>query len=753
MNSSKNQATSYVFALLLMFTIATPMITLISAQTTKKNSYSFVSVSPKVSQLGTPVLVTGWTSPTPPETPMGAGTQVYYRFNYTVTLTKPSGDKVTRPEKGYGDGTFYFSYTPDEVGDWTAKLEWSGDANFEASTSPLFTFTVQSEPVPTWPSAVLPTEYWRRPVNAENREWSQFLADWNVNGRPESSSNYQPYGKAPNTAHILWTKMAYIGGMMGDEWSSSTYRATLTPTAVMGGRAYVNMRDGYHCIDIYNGEELWATPKTIPGSLFFVTQPADPDPGGAATHADVWSYRSKGTIEVYDASNGVLTSTKTGANWNDSGISKYHEGYFYFLSGNNWTKWSPYDIGPTGVERKVSVMQATYKDKVIWSSIINGTGNPSYYTGDIAVTSNALAAYDLKTGRLLWNVTARPEAAYYRSGHTVGQGLYFASTMTMTWRAYDLHTGTQRWETEPAEYPWGTFWSYNNANAYGKLYGMGYDGHVYAYDIETGDLVWSFYAGDAGSESPWGTWAFWNAPVIVDGKVYAGTTEHTPTQPRMRGNRLFCIDDSTGKEIWSIAGAYVTKVIADSMLITANEYDSLMYCFGKGPTATTISVSPTVVGNGSSVLIQGTILDQSPGQKDTPCVSKESMSAWMEYLHMQKPMPTNATGVPLMLKAMNSDGSIIDIATVTSDLKGHFEYVWTPTNAGTYKVVASFNGDDSYWGSWEETGLGVTFAHTISPEAQVVQTDISTLLYGILVGVVVAIIIGLVAVFVALRKR
>jgi outer membrane protein assembly factor BamB len=282
---------------------------------------------------------------------------------------------------------------------------------------------------------------------------------------------------------------------------------------------------------------------------------------------------------------------------------------------------------------------------------------------------------------------------------------------------------------------------------------MGYDGYVYAYDIETGDLVWSFYAGDAGSESPWGTWAFWNAPVIVDGKVYAGTTEHTPTQPRMRGNRLYCIDDNTGDEIWSIAGAYVTKVIADSMLITANEYDSLMYCFGKGPTATTVSVSPTVIGNGSSALIQGTVLDQSPGQKDTACVSKDSMSGWMEYLHMQKPIPTNTTGVPVELRALGSDGSITELGTVTSDFKGHFEYLWTPTTQGTYKVMASFNGDDSYWGSWEETGLGVTLVQTASSEAQAVQTDNSTLLYGILAAVVVAIIVGIVAILIALRKR
>ena len=141
-----NRTVAFAFAIFLVLSIATPMIAAIPAQTTKKNSYSFVSVSPKVAQINTAVLVTGWTSPTPPETPMGAGTQVYYRFNYTVTLTKPSGTVVTKAEKGYGDGTFYFSYTPDEIGNWTAKLEWPGDANFEASTSPLFRFTVQEEP-------------------------------------------------------------------------------------------------------------------------------------------------------------------------------------------------------------------------------------------------------------------------------------------------------------------------------------------------------------------------------------------------------------------------------------------------------------------------------------------------------------------------------------------------------------------------------------------------------------------------------
>jgi outer membrane protein assembly factor BamB len=755
MSISTNKTTAFAFAIFLVLTIAAPMITAISAQTTKKNSYGFISTSPRVVQINTALLVNGWTSPTPPEGIMGAGVNVFYRFNYTVTLTKPSGATVIKTGiNAYADATFYYTYTPDELGNWTAVLYWPGDANFLACTSPPFTFTVQQDPIPKWPDAALPTEYWTRPVNAENRDWSQYLADWNVDGYPEDSGKLQPYGHAPVTSHILWTRELAIGGIMTDEWGGAAYRATVIPTAIIGGRAYYSMRDGYHCLDIYTGEEVWDTPRTIPGSLFFITMPADPDPGGAATHSEIWSYRGVGWIEVYDANTGLFMSNKTGAAWANAGISKLHEGYFYFLNGRNWTKWSPYDIGPSGIAANRSIMQATYPDKVVWSvNITAGVTTPSIYTGNYATNTNAMSAFDLKTGNLLWNVTTRPEAVYFRSGHCQGQGYYFATTMTMTWRAYDLSTGLQAWESPPAQYPWGTFWSYNSANAYGKLYGMGYDGHVYAYDIKTGHIVWSIYAGDAGAESPWGTWSFWGAPVVADGKIYVGTTEHTPTQPRIRGNRLYCIDDSTGKVLWTIAGAYASTEIADSMLIAANEYDSLMYCFGKGPTATTVSVSPTVIGNGSSALIQGTVLDQSPGQKDTACVSKDSMSGWMEYLHMQKPMPTNTTGVPVQLRAMSSDGSITELGTVTSDLKGHFEYLWTPPTQDTYKIMASFNGDDSYWGSWEETGLGVTLVQSTTSEAQGVQTDISTLLYGILAAVVVAIIIGIVAIFVALRKR
>src|SRR3989337_2706888 len=120
-----------------------------------------------------------------------------------------------------------------------------------------------------------------------------------------------------------------------------------------------------------------------------------------------------------------------------------------------------------------------------------------------------------------------------------------------------------------------------------------------------------------------------------------------------------------------------------------------MYAFGKGETATTVSIQQDVIANGASVLIEGTVTDQSSGAKDTPAISDESMGPWMEYLYMQWPMPTNATGVPVLLQAMRSDGTIIDIGHVTSDIMGHYEFLWNPPDTDTYKILATFAGSES----------------------------------------------------------
>jgi hypothetical protein len=79
------------------------------------------------------------------------------------------------------------------------------------------------------------------------------------------------------------------------------------------------------------------------------------------------------------------------------------------------------------------------------------------------------------------------------------------------------------------------------------------------------------------------------------------------------------------------------------------------------------------------------------------------MGAWMAYLHMQKPIPPNATGVPVKLTAVGPSNNPEDLGTVTSDMSGLFSQVWAPTVAGKYTIIATFEGSDSYDSSYAET--------------------------------------------------
>jgi hypothetical protein len=144
-------------------------------------------------------------------------------------------------------------------------------------------------------------------------------------------------------------------------------------------------------------------------------------------------------------------------------------------------------------------------------------------------------------------------------------------------------------------------------------------------------------------------------------------------------------------------------VISNGYLIAASQYDNLIYCIGKGPSATTVSAPENAQPVGSPVLIKGTVTDQSPGQtclgipaKGTPAISDANMEEWMEYLYEQQAFPTNAVGVKVHLTAIDPNNNFQEIGFATSDTNGNYGLSWTPPVPGTYKVSANFEGSISY---------------------------------------------------------
>ena len=213
--------------------------------------------------------------------------------------------------------------------------------------------------------------------------------------------------------------------------------------------------------------------------------------------------------------------------------------------------------------------------------------------------------------------------------------------------------------------------------------------------------------------------------------------------------------------------------IADGYVVGLNYYDNRIYCYGRGPSETTVTAPLTAIPRGSSVTIRGTVTDQSSGAKDTPAMSDECMSDWMEYMYMQQPMPEDAEGVEVKLYAIDPNGNYQDIGYATTDTAGNFGKSWTPPVPGEYFVTAEFEGSASYGSSFDTTYFTVDeapspaqaiepeapspaqeivptlteTAPTAATEAHLITTELATI-----IAVAVASVIGIAA-YLALRKR
>jgi hypothetical protein len=138
-----------------------------------------------------------------------------------------------------------------------------------------------------------------------------------------------------------------------------------------------------------------------------------------------------------------------------------------------------------------------------------------------------------------------------------------------------------------------------------------------------------------------------------------------------------------------------------------DNHDNQIYCLGRGLSATTVSAPQVVPALGASVTITGTVTDQSPSGrrdingnldlalKDTPAISDDDMDAWMEYMFHQRPLPTNAKGVDVALRAIDPNGNLIPIGNATSDNAGNYGLPFTPEVPGTYQIIAEFKGSAS----------------------------------------------------------
>jgi len=496
-------------------------------------------------------------------------------------------------------------------------------------------------------------------------------------------------------------------------------------------------------------------------------------PGGIRVHGP------KGEIYIYNVNtrNGWMTL------WNSSRVVTHARE----LAGLDVGNWEPHgniyeNADELGLEWNITIPEG-----------LQGSARVAFH-GDRIIGTNAPGQWDLPKSEIdLWGINLKPnqegtllfdktwtvpvrDLLTIWASASLEEGIFILSGKEIRGLfGFNIDTGEQMWgPTQPQpimdQYTFGQNSGIMRALSIyeGKIITAGYAGVVHCYDVTTGNLLWTYEAIDHYKEILWSN----NWPLIIaivtDGKIYVTHYEHSPLDPKPRGAPSICLN-LDGEVVWKIDGAFRgtewggLAVIGDNIIATMDTYDQRIYAIGKGPSATTVEATLMAVPKGTSLTIRGMVTDESPGTKDyaltarfpngVPAISDEDMSEWMLYVYKQFERPTDLTGVPVTLDAVNPEGKIVHIGTVNSDSYGMFKKMFTPEIEGEYTIIATFEGSKAYYASYAQTAISVGPApspdQTIQPEpeAPLITTELA-----IILAVVAVAVIGIVGYWI-LKKR
>ncbi len=869
--------TSTAIAIILMSTIAFAFIATTSAQPAPGKmsipTWAFINVAPNPVGVGQTTTINFFLNVVPP-------TALYYYgdrwHNMTVLVTKPDGTTQTLgPFSSDATGGYFTIYTPDHVGNYTFVLNFPGQVitgenpspivgtvapesvgnYYEPSISEKAMLTVQDTAVEASPATPLPADYWTRPIFAMNTNWNTISGSWlghglggggfAVTGQYNSNSNFNPYTKAPNSAHILWTAPYAPGGLIGGEFgnnqensnfkSTSQYEPNWSPIVMNGILYYTRYPgagsnpDGFAAVDLQTGQTLWTknyNEVVIFGQLLDYVSPnqygATPylwGSGFIGTFGTEGGPGLNGTYSMFDATTGDwILNIDNGPSWGwgcvateakDGSLILYYTNYTDFTidcwnstkaiaqygltTGQNvnmwlwrppqgasidwglgmeWTAPIPFDINGVPIDNGFLTLSKVADGTVLLNAV------PSYYTGTYNLWQPGFfyqAGLDANTGEFLWgpiNTTRTPwtkiSGNLYDIG-VAGNGVWVEYTSeTASWDAYSLKTGQHVWGPVVGGHNSESYFNIHSDMGYGTLFAADYGGYVNAFNLTNGKLLWTWNTGSSGVDTPFGNWPVLHIDVIADGKLYV-MGGHTYSPPLYHYAKLYCLNASTGEELWNINCFTTTNgpeaAISDGILLEPNAYDNQIYAFGKGPTKLTLSAPAVGVTTSTPITISGMITDISPGAdklavaknfpNGLPCVSDESMTPFMEAVYQQQPMPADITGVSVTLYVLDSNDNYRSIGTTTADTAGTYGFTWTPDIPGDFKAVAVFEGSNSYFGSSAQAYFHASEAvSTATPEpTQQPQSMADLYFLPVSAGMIIAIVAVLALMILMLRKK
>jgi hypothetical protein len=627
------------------------------------------------------VMFTTWALP-------NAALQNDIRFhNFKLTITAPDGTKeiIEFPIVGDPGGSVTTKYTPSQVGNYTLLLEypgqnytWSGAYQNDVllPSSATATFTVQEEPIATTPAVPLPTEYWTRPINAQNVVWGSISSNWLAGAATDD--RWQKDGSAPRSSHVMWTKILELGGLVGGEtipdatyYSGFSYETRFSNPTIISGILYYTVPlnhagsgGGYAAVDLRTGEQIWYRDDIAPSKAQLYEHETANQHGTVA--GILWDIIGS-TWRAYDALTGKGIFNLTGVPSGTEVYTNKGEIVRYVLNYNRtarsgwlalWNNTASTDYGlvqgdpgwrPLGLTINGSRADS-YSWNVTVTADLSGSSAPSIVgiipndlilgtSSDVSLASNwkqtpnpytmwAISDKPESRGQLIWimNYSAPPNNLTRMLAHqpidSVNRVFLMSDREIDRRYGYSLDDGKLEWSTDVPDRQIQYYSARQGFPAYGNFYISGYGGEIFAYSTTNGSLLWKYNNTDSGKDTPWGLIPT-HISAVADGVVYAFSGEHSPNTPLYKGYRVRAVDAFTGEELWTLLGWSASGLgttlapiaIADGYLVYLNAYDGQIYSIGKGPSATTVSAGPKTSVEGSSVLVEGMVTDTAAGTK------------------------------------------------------------------------------------------------------------------------------------------
>ncbi len=330
---------------------------------------------------------------------------------------------------------------------------------------------------------------------------------------------FTPWVQGPNTAHIAWVRQDNLGGLVqfGDYLKPFTLTVSVgTPTIVYMGRCYGSltktMPDGtaksvWQCYDLRTGKIYWER-TDVPVPTVIEYDRGTPETPGAEPRqmgytGNVWRvYIGGGRLIKYHPWSGA-----TAYNFSISPLTTgtyYRNGYALTVRDLgaaaapdryrliNWTTFGTSATIAGRIESNKTYARSSLPTVMDFNAGVGATFSKQMIAG--APANTTIIAYDLWTGKQLWNVTV-DEWSYSGACFIADHGKIALLTEQGYWLAWDARTGTLAWKSEKMDYPCGEpgYGAYSVQSAYGLLFRQSYDG-IYAFNWTNGKIVWKYVA-------------------------------------------------------------------------------------------------------------------------------------------------------------------------------------------------------------------------------------------------------------------